>query len=54
MLTRKYYRVIAKAIQTSNTKDEMVNKLCDEFRYDNHNFDSYKFKTACGVCNHEH
>lgn len=50
MLSRKYYRVIAKAIQTSNTKDEIVNKLCEEFRYDNYNFDSYKFKTACGGC----
>ena len=54
MLTRKCYRIIAKAIKTSNSKDEIVNKLCDEFRYDNYNFDSYKFKTACGVCNNEY
>ena len=49
MLTRKYHRIIAKAIKTSNSKDEIVNKLCDEFKADNCNFDRYTFKEACGV-----
>ena len=48
MLTRKYYRMIAKAIKTSNNKDELINKLCDEFKSDNYKFDRYTFKEACG------
>ena len=54
MLSRKYYRIIAKAIKTSNIKDEIVNKLCDEFKADNYNFNRYAFKEACGICNNEY
>lgn len=49
MLTRKYYRMIAKAIKTSSNKDELIDKLCDEFKSDNYNFDRYTFKQACEV-----
>lgn len=47
MLSRKYYRIIAKAIKTSNNKDELIEKLSDEFKADNYNFDRYTFKEAC-------
>lgn len=47
MLSRKYYRIIAKAIRTSNDKQELIDRLCDEFKSDNYNFDSYRFETAC-------
>ena len=47
MLTRKYYTMIAKAIKTSNNKQELIDNLCREFKADNCNFDSYKFENAC-------
>lgn len=47
MLSRKYYRMIAKAIKTSNDKQELIDNLCREFKSDNYNFDSYIFESAC-------
>lgn len=49
MLTRKYYRMIANAIKSSNSKDELIDRLCDEFKSDNYNFDKYTFKDACRI-----
>jgi hypothetical protein len=58
MLTRKYYRLIARVIKnsTSETSDKMlpvVNKtllvaeLCNELQNDNSYFDKNKFIDAC-------
>ena len=46
MLSRKYYSLIASVIKESETKDELIEKLCREFRADNPNFDTYRFKEA--------
>lgn len=46
MLSRKYYCIIAKAIKESQSKNELIEKLCSEFRMDNPNFDTYRFKEA--------
>lgn len=46
MLSRKYYCTIAKAIKDSQSKDELIENLCREFRMDNPNFDSWRFKEA--------
>ena len=57
MLTRKYYKLIAKVIKDSSTldtygdvivhKDDLINDLCDEFLKDNRLFDSDRFTSAC-------
>ena len=57
MLTRKYYKLIAKVIKDSSTldtygdvivhKDDLINDLCDEFKQDNSLFDSDRFTSAC-------
>ena len=47
MLTRKYYRMIANAIQKSKDKYELIDMLSDELKKDNANFDRYIFKKAC-------
>lgn len=39
--------MIAKAIKISNNKQELIDRLCDEFKNDNYNFDSYTFESAC-------
>ena len=54
MLTRKYYRLIAKAIK-SNTfnnnrklnKDTLITDLCAEFKADNGLFNRDRFIDAC-------
>ena len=55
MLSRKYYRLIAKAIK-SNTeltdcnkidKDTLINDLCAEFKVDNSLFSADRFVDAC-------
>ena len=54
MLTRKYYRMIARIIQIHSDstndnidKNQFVNDLCDEFHNDNSYFDKDKFVEAC-------
>lgn len=46
MLSRKYYSLIANAIKDSQSKEELIENLCREFRIDNPNFDTYRFKEA--------
>lgn len=46
MLSKKYYCIIAKAIKDSQSKNELIEKLCSEFRADNPNFDSLRFRNA--------
>ena len=54
MLTRKYYKMIARVIN-NNTSDEsvfidrrdLINDLSIEFKADNHLFNSDTFKSAC-------
>ena len=56
MLTRKYYRIIAKAIkENTHTIDNrthtytmgLINELSDIFQEDNINFDKRRFVIAC-------
>ena len=57
MLSRKYYRLIAKAIADSTIinrrdityidKDLLINDLCAEFESDNNLFNRNKFVEAC-------
>ena len=57
MLSRKYYRMIAKAIKDSTTydtygdiivhKDDLINDLCDELKADNSLFNRDTFIEAC-------
>ena len=56
MLSRKYYRIIAKAIKDStNTinnrthinKASLISDLCAEFKADNDNFNYDRFVDAC-------
>ena len=60
MLTRKYYRIIARVIKnsTSETSNKMlpiinktllVSELCNEFQNDNSYFDKHKFINACDI-----
>ena len=58
MLSRKYYRMIARVINNctiySNNstrriikKDALINDLSIEFKLDNELFDSFRFNNAC-------
>ena len=55
MLSRKYYKVIARAIKENTmqdtqpilNKDSLINDLCVEFKWDNVLFNSNKFVDAC-------
>ena len=59
MLSRKYYRLIAKAISKSGTtdesgwdrrlldKNELINNLCMKFEKDNSLFNRDRFVDAC-------
>ena len=55
MLTRKYYKLIAKVIKDNTmmdtmpiiNKDRLIDELCDEFKQDNSLFDSDRFTSAC-------
>lgn len=46
-MTRKDYKIIAKAIAKADCKEALVNELCRVFKEDNPNFDAYKFCLAC-------
>ena len=59
MLTRKYYRMIARVIKHTTIKDNgkmlptinkalLVSELCNELHNDNSYFNSSKFVEACG------
>ena len=55
MLTRKYYKMIARVINNNTMKDTMpiinkdslINELSDEFHNDNSYFDKHRFVSAC-------
>ena len=58
MLSRKYYKMIAKVIKdnkiysNNSTRkilkmDSLINELCDEFKFDNSLFDRDRFIDAC-------
>ena len=55
MLSRKDYKVIARAIKENTmqdtqpiiNKDSLINDLCVEFKWDNVLFNSDTFKDAC-------
>ena len=57
MLTRKYYKLIAKVIKDSSTldtygdvivhKDDLINDLCNELKQDNSAFNRDRFTSAC-------
>ena len=57
MLSRKYYKMIAKVIKDSSTldtygdvivhKDDLINDLCAEFKADNGLFNRDRFVEAC-------
>ena len=55
MLSRKYYKMIAKAIKDNTmmdtmpiiNKDRLIDELCDEFKQDNSLIDSDRFTSAC-------
>jgi hypothetical protein len=58
MLSRKYYKMIAKVISKSHwdnhpkhrhtlDKDQLIHLLCDEFKADNSLFNRDTFTSAC-------
>ena len=55
MLTRKYYKLIAKVIKDNTmmdtmpiiNKDRLIDELCDEFKQDNSLFNRDTFISAC-------
>ena len=54
MLTRKYYKLIAKVIKDNTSNEsvfidvrDLVNDLAIEFKSDNHLFNRDKFVNAC-------
>ena len=57
MLSRKYYRMIAKVIKNNTTYDaygdvivhheDLINDMCDVLKRDNLNFNYTTFKDAC-------
>ena len=56
MLSRKYYKMIAKVIKVSSNKsafpkhlnkDSLINDLCEEFKKDNDLFNKQTFIDAC-------
>lgn len=48
-MTRKHFNAIAEIIKTSQNKDELAYKMAQLCNYQNYNFDSYRFLTACGI-----
>ena len=60
MLSRKYYRIIAKIIRDNTLKDSnkmlgevnkalLISELCTAFKRDNNMFSTSKFVDACDV-----
>ena len=56
MLSKKYYKAIASAIQQSAhvgngllDKEDLINELSIFFKWDNPQFDKDRFLTACGI-----
>lgn len=47
MLTRKYYRMLADVIKTSNDIEELKRQLIKELKADNYNFNIDLFLKAC-------
>ena len=55
MLSRKYYKMIAKVIKDNTmmdtmpiiNKDRLINELCGEFKQDNSAFNRDTFISAC-------
>ena len=55
MLSRKYYKLIAKVINDNTfvnhkrklNKDTLITELCSEFKADNNLFNASKFIDAC-------
>ena len=53
MLSRKYYRLIARVIKDNTSDDNyisancLIDDLCDEFKKDNTLFNRDKFGEAC-------
>lgn len=47
MLSRKYYRMLADVIKTSNNIEELKNHLIKELKADNYNFNIDLFLRAC-------
>ena len=60
MLTRKYYKMIARVIKNNTiihnehnrmlaqvNKAGLVTDLCKELKLDNHNFNEFRFINAC-------
>ena len=47
MLSRKYYRMLADAIKTSNDIEQLKSNLIKELKADNYNFNIDLFLKAC-------
>lgn len=46
-MTKKHFNIVAQAIKTMQSKEDLINKLCKEFKFINPAFDEQRFKTAC-------
>ena len=49
MMTKKHFNEIAKILNESESKKEIINRMAQFCREQNPNFDMYRFKTACGL-----
>lgn len=47
MLSRKYYQLIANSIKNSTDKNDLIQKLCIEFKADNYKFNADRFLKVC-------
>lgn len=46
-MTRKHFNTVAHAIKTMQSKEDLINKLCKEFKLINPRFDEQRFKATC-------
>ena len=53
MMTKKHFNEIARIMQDSKSKKEIINNLSHFFYTENPNFNSYRFKKACGLTDKE-
>ena len=53
MMTRKHFNEIARILKTYENKKEIIDKIAQFCFKQNCNFNSYRFKRACGLTDAE-
>lgn len=52
-MTKKHFTAIAEILKNSNDKKQIITELARFCKTQNSNFDTYRFKKACGLSDNE-